>query len=55
MIRVLQENMNRAQRAGDLLEQIAREEDAEILLLSEQSYNIKHVKWISDDTGYCTI
>ena len=40
MSRVLQENMNRARRAGDLLEQIAREEDADILLLSEQSYNM---------------
>ena len=55
MIRVLQGNMNQARRAGDLLEQIAREEDADILLLGEQSHNMNHEHWYSDDTDYCAI
>ena len=55
MIQVLQGNMNRARGADELLEQIAREEDSNILLLSEQSYNINHEHWLSDDTGSCTI
>ena len=55
MIRVLQGNMNQARGVGDLLEQIAREEDADILLLSEQSHNMNHEPWYSDDTDYCAI
>ena len=47
--------MNQARGAGDLLEQIAREEDADILLLSEQSHNMNHEHWYSDDTDYCAI
>ena len=55
MIRVLQGNMNQASGAGDLLEQIAREEDADILLLSEQSHNMNHEHWYSEDTDYYAI
>ena len=47
--------MNQARQAGALLEQIAREEDSNILLLSEQSYKMNHKYWLSDDTGYCAI
>ena len=42
MIQVLQGNMNRTREAGALLEQITREEDSNILLLSEQSYKMNH-------------
>ena len=42
IIQVLQGNMNQVREAGELLEQIAREEDSNILLLSEQSYNMHH-------------
>ena len=55
MIRVLQGNMRHTSEAGVLLEQIAREEDADILLLSEQSRNINHGHWYSDDTDCCAI
>ena len=37
------------------MDQIAREEDSSILLLSEQSFNMNHKYWLSDDTGYCAI
>ena len=55
MIQVLQGNSNRAREAGTLLDQIAREEDSIVLLLSEQSFNMNHKYWLSDDAGYCTI
>ena len=51
MIQFLQENINQTQEAKELLEQIAREEDSNVLLLSEQSYNINHKYCLSDDTG----
>ena len=54
MIRVVQWNMNRT-TASQLLEQIAREEDADILLLSEQLYNRNDSSWFSDDTKACAI
>ena len=55
MIEVFQGNINRAREDGELLNQIAREEDSNILLLSEESYNMNHKYWVSDDTGYCAI
>ena len=55
MIQVLQGNMRHAREAGALLDQNAREEDSNILLLSEQSYNMNHKYWLSDDTGCCAI
>ena len=55
MIQFLQGNMNRARGAGDLLEQIAREEDSDILLISEPSYNISRGHWLTDDADCCAI
>ena len=48
-------NKFKTRRAGDLLEQIAREEDYNILLLSEPSYNINRKHWLTDDADCCAI
>ena len=55
MIRVLQGNIIRAGRAGELLEQIACEEDSDILLLSKQYYNMYREHLLTDDAGCCAI
>ena len=55
MIQVLQGNMNQAREAGYFLEQITREEDSDILLLSEQSYNTNREHLLTDYAGCCAI
>ena len=51
MIKVV--HMNRTRLAFHLLKTIAREEDADILLLSEQQTNRDDPFWYSNDTKVC--
>lgn len=55
MTRILQANLNRSRVANDLLHQIAREKDADLLLISEQYVYGQTSPWYSDDLGTAAI
>ena len=55
MIKILQANLNRSKVANDLLHQIAREKDADLLLISEQYVYGQTSPWYSDDLGTAAI
>ena len=55
MAKILQANMNRSRTANELIHQIAREKQIDLILISEQYKNITSPYWISDPTNTAAI